>query len=141
MKISQNNEQMLDVKLPFLLSGKHRAFPITDDSMPPLHKGNLIVCKFIESYSEITEGATYVLMTPQNIAYKRMKKHPTKKDTILLESDNKIYLPSEVKVKDIVEVWEFVCSLNIDAYKPEELNIESIMKMLRELKVEIQPVL
>jgi hypothetical protein len=144
MEVSQNNipggfnEQISDVKLPFRLLGKHRAFPISDDSMPPLHKGNLIVCKFIETPEEMSEGATYILMMELgNSVYRRIKKHPNKRDTIILEPDNKIYLSSEAKLKDIVEIWEFVCSLNIDAYKPEELNINSVVKMLRELKVEL----
>jgi len=128
-------------KLPFLFSGKHRAFPITDDSMTPLHKGSIIVCKFIESPAEIMDGGTYVLVkNRENIVYKRIKRHPDKVDTIILDSDNRFYLSYEVKLAEIVEVWEFVCSLNINLYKPEELNMGSVMKMLRELKVEIRPI-
>jgi hypothetical protein len=109
--------------------------------MPPLHKGSIIVCKFIESYTEITDGATYALIRrPDDIVYKRIKRHPDKKDTIILGSDNRFYLSYEVKATDIIEIWEFVCSLNIDAYKPEELNVGSVMRMLRELKVEIRPI-
>jgi len=135
-------ETRLDInKLPFLFSGKHRAFPINDDSMPPLHKGSIIVCKFIESIEDITDGGTYVLATdPDNMVYRRIKRHPDKKDTIILDSDNRFYLPLEVNVMEIGEIWEFVCSLNIDSYKPEELNMGSVMRMLRELKVEIRPI-
>lgn len=135
-------ETSLDIsKLPFLFSGKHRAFPIEDDSMPPLHKGGIIVCKYIESPKEIIDGGTYVVVRePDNFVYKRIKRHPDKNDTIILVSDSRFYLPYEIKVTEITEIWEFVCSLNIDLYKPEELNIGSVMKMLRELKVEIRPI-
>jgi Peptidase S24-like len=135
-------ETSLDInKLPFLFSGKYRAFPINDDSMPPLHKDNIIVCKYIESHTEIIDGGTYVLIKkPDNIVYKRIKRHPDKNDTIILNSDNRFYLPYEIKMTEITEIWEFVCSLNIDSYKPEELNIGSVIRMLRELKVEIRPI-
>jgi hypothetical protein len=42
-----------------------------------------------------------------------------------------------VKAEDILEVWEFSCAINTAEYKDEELNTESIMKMLKSLKVEL----
>ena len=56
----------------------------------------------------------------------------------MLHSDNKEYQPYKVKPDEIFEVWEFVCSINIGGYKPEELNTESILGMLKSMKVEIE---
>jgi hypothetical protein len=137
----EQEEQTLLTNLPFLLTGKHRAFLVNDDSMPPLRKGNIIVCKHIESYNDLRDGDTYVIMTESNDSvYKRVKKDPNKRGLIMLVSDSRFYVPYEVRVTDILESWEFVCSLNIGSYKPEEINIASVMKMLRELKVEIKPI-
>ena len=36
------------MKLPFLPTGKHRAFPIRGDSMPPIKEGSFVIGKFIE---------------------------------------------------------------------------------------------
>ena len=55
-----------------------------------------------------------------------------------LHSDNKSYDPFTVKAADVLEVWEFVCNLNISDKKEEELNLDSIMTMLRSMRVEIE---
>lgn len=139
--MDEHKEQPELINLPFLLTGKHKAFSITDDSMPPLCKGNIIVCKHIELLNEIRDSDTYVIVTEANDSiYKRVKKDLNKPGIITLVSDNRFYVPYEVKVKDVLEIWEFVCSLNIGSYKPGEINIASVMKMLRELRVEIKPI-
>jgi transcriptional regulator with XRE-family HTH domain len=134
-------ERLQRIKLPFLPAGKHRAFPIKGDSMPPLRDGSFVVAKFVESFNEIKDGSTYVLLTKsEGIVYKRIYKTPKKKDSLTLISDNKIYQPYEVKASDILEMWEYVCSLNIGAYKEEELNYASIMNMLKGMQVEMKSI-
>lgn len=106
-------EKLQTIKLPFLPAGKHRAFPIKGDSMPPLRDGSLVVGKFIESFNEIKDNATYILLTRQDgIVYKRIKKPLRGRNTLILVSDNKNYEPYEVKASDIHEIWEHVCSIN-----------------------------
>jgi hypothetical protein len=39
-------EKLPQMKLPFLPSGKHRAFPIKGDSMPPIREGSFVIAKF-----------------------------------------------------------------------------------------------
>ena len=135
------DDQMLLTRLPFLLTGKHKAFSIKDNSMPPLCKGNIIICKHVETTNEIKDGNTYIINTESNdFVYKRVKKDPDKRGILTLVSDSRFYIPYDIRVIDILEAWEFVCSLNIGSYKPEEINITSVMKMLRELKVEIKPI-
>jgi transcriptional regulator with XRE-family HTH domain len=132
-------ERLQRIQLPFLPAGKHRAFPIKGDSMPPLRDGSFVVGKYVSSFNEIKDGNTYVLLTKsEGIVYKRIQKNPKKKDILTLIPDNKAYQSYEVKTDEIFEIWEYVCSLNIGTYKAEELNIPSIMGMLRDLHVEIK---
>jgi hypothetical protein len=49
-----------------------------------------------------------------------------------------VYSPYTVHAKDVLEIWEFVCTLNVSDKKEEELNLESIMDMLRSMRVEIE---
>jgi hypothetical protein len=56
----------------------------------------------------------------------------------MLHSDNKAYAPFQVKAEDVLELWEYTCSLNIGAYKEDELNMESILSMLKGMQVELQ---
>lgn len=131
-------EKLPLMNLPFRISGKHRAFPIKGDSMPPLKDGSYVIGRYIESLKDITNGDTYVLATKdEGLVYKRVFK---KGNVIELHSDNKIYQPYTVKPSDIAEVWKFVCTLNISDKKEDELNLESIMDMLRSMRVEIEQI-
>ena len=57
-----------------------------------------------------------------------------------LHSDNKIYQPFKVKASEILEIWEYTCCLNMNQYENDELNLDSIMNMLKGLKVEISEI-
>lgn len=124
------------MNLPFRITGKHRAFPIKGDSMPPLSEGCFVVTRFVESFSDIRNNHTYVLLTKEDgVVYKRVLVNG---DSLELHSDNKYYRPYTVSQSDVLEVWEFVCTLNISDKRPEELNTESIMSMLNSMRVELE---
>jgi transcriptional regulator with XRE-family HTH domain len=130
-------ENLPIMNLPFKITGKHRAFQIKGDSMPPLKDGSYVIGKYVESLTDIVNGNTYILITKEDgIVYKRIQK---KGNTLLeLHSDNKVYQPYTVKASDIIEVWQFVCTLNLSDKKEDELNLDSIMDMLRGMRVEIE---
>jgi transcriptional regulator with XRE-family HTH domain len=131
-------ENMPMMNLPFRITGKHRAFPIKGDSMPPLRDGSFVVGKFVESVSDITNGSTYILISKdEGIVYKRVYK---KGKSLELHSDNKIYQPYTIHITDVLEVWQFVCNLNMSDKKEEELSLESIMDMLKSMRVEIEAI-
>jgi transcriptional regulator with XRE-family HTH domain len=131
-------EKLPQMKLPFLPTGKHRAFPIKGDSMPPIKEGSFVIAKFIERLEDIRLGHTYIVVTKEDgLTYKRVMAYHKKEGAYELHSDNKIYQPFKVKVSDILEIWEYTCSINMNEYQQDELNLDSIMNMLRGLKVEI----
>lgn len=129
-------EKLPLMNLPFKVVGKHRAFPIKGDSMPPLKNGSYVIGKYVESVQDIVNGTTYVLVTKdEGLVYKRVYK--TGKG-LELHSDNKVYAPYTVKLTDVLELWQFVCTLNMSDKKEEDLNLGSIMDMLRSMRVEIE---
>lgn len=138
-------EQLEQIKLPFIPTGKHRAFPIKGDSMLPIREGSWVVGKYMEDWREIKSGRTYVLLTKdEGIVYKRVylaeNENPDEVESVLiLKSDNKAYEPYAVKISDVLEIWEFTCSIRTQEYDEGELKMESIMRMLRELQVELEP--
>ena len=132
-------EQLEKIKLPFLPTGKHRAFPIKGDSMLPLKDGSYVVARFVESLDDIKNGTTYVVVTLNNgITYKRVENNLKAQGSFRLISDNKAYEAFEVPAAEIVELWEFTCSINTQEYDAQELKISSIAQMLTELQVELQ---
>ena len=66
-------EQLQKIKLPFLPTGKHRAFPIKGDSMLPMKDGAFVIGRFVENRSDIKTGKTYILLTQNDgMVYKRV---------------------------------------------------------------------
>lgn len=131
-------EKLPKMKLPFLPTGKHRAFPIKGDSMPPIREGSFVIGKYVERPEDIKLGNTYVVVTrDEGLTYKRVMAYNKKEGAYELHSDNKAYRPFKVKAEDVLEMWEYTCCINMNQYKDEELNLDSIMNMLRGLKVEI----
>lgn len=128
-------EKLPVMNLPFKTNGKQRAFPIKGDSMPPLNTGSYVVGKYIEQTSDIENGATYIVVTKdEGVVYKRLFK---KGKTIELHSDNKNYQPYSIKNSDIVELWKFVCNINMSDKKDDEPSMDSIMSMLQSMKVQM----
>lgn len=132
-------EKLPFMKLPFNFVGKHRSFPIKGDSMPPLKTGDYVVGKFIESLNDIINGRTYVLLTrDEGIVYKRIYKKSAQ--LFELHSDNKSYETYTIKTQNILEIWEFVCCLKTSDKREDEINLESVMKMLRSMQIEIEKI-
>lgn len=132
-------EHLNKIKLPFLPTGTHRAFPIKGDSMLPVKSGSYIVARFIEDIRFIKSGKTYIILTLNDgIVYKRVFNKIDEHNMLLLSSDNKKYDPYYVPVTEILELWEFTCCINTQEYDEHELKISSIATMLNQLGVELK---
>ncbi|WP_411893805.1 XRE family transcriptional regulator [Winogradskyella sp. A2] len=133
-------EQLQKIKLPFLPTGTHRAFPIKGDSMLPVKDGAFIVAKFVEDINDVKNGRTYIVLTKDDgLVYKRVY-NTDDNNALLLSSDNKAYKPYLVFKESILELWEFTCCINTQEYDEKELKLSSIMTMFQELKVELEAV-
>ncbi|MCG9790871.1 XRE family transcriptional regulator [Flavobacterium algicola] len=132
-------EQLQQISLPFLGNGKYRGFPVEGDSMPPHQDGDIIVGRYVERLGEVLDGKTYILITrSEGMVYKRLNKN--KKNALAVASDNYFYPPYEVKASDILEIWEYQCSIARSDKKTEELESTSIKNMFFELKKDISEV-
>ena len=132
-------EQLQKIKLPFLPTGKHRAFPIKGDSMLPMKDGSFVIGRFVEDRNDIKDGKTYVLITLNDgMVYKRVYNQIKQSNSLLLISDNKDYRAFEVSINEVLELWEFTCSINTQEYTKEELKISSIATMFNNLGVELK---
>ncbi|MFT4984153.1 MAG: transcriptional regulator with XRE-family HTH domain [Flavobacterium sp.] len=132
-------ESLQHISLPFLRNGKFRAFPVDGDSMPPHKKGSFIVGQYVERLGDVMDGKTYIVITKsQGIVYKRLNKNG--RNALMLHSDNTIYLPYEIKASEILEIWEYACSIATNEFAPDDLSTESLKDMFRELRREIREV-
>lgn len=95
--------------LPFLPTDKkHRVFQVDGDSMLPIPDGAWIVCEYVDDWMAIKDGERYVIVTEQDgvtfkIAYNKIKSE----QKLLLCSSNPIYVPFEVDIEQVREVWRY----------------------------------
>lgn len=134
-------ESLNNLKLPFLPTGKHRAFPIKGDSMLPIKSGSFIIAKYLEDISYLNSGSTYIVLTYNDgLVYKRVYDKIEEHKSLLMVSDNKKYDPYYVPVQEILELWEFTCHINLSEYDESEINTDSVAKMLTDIGVQLESI-
>ena len=132
-------EQLEKIKLPFLPTGKHRAFPIKGDSMLPMKDGSYVVAEFVEDIKGAKSGVSYIIVTKDDgMTYKRLYNQIDDNDTFLLKPDNPNYEPYEIHISEVLELWKFTCSINTQEYEEHELKLSSIISMFNSLGVELE---
>jgi transcriptional regulator with XRE-family HTH domain len=132
-------EQLDKIKLPFLPTGKHRAFPIKGDSMLPMKDGSYVVAQYLEDVKDVKNGTSYIIVTLNDgMTYKRVYNKIEENGTLLLSPDNRNYESYEVPLSEVLEVWEYTCSINTQEYDERDLKISSIALMLNQLGVELK---
>lgn len=127
------------MELPFKVIGKHRAFRISGDSMPPLKDGAIVIGSSLRSFAEIKDGETYIVTTKQGEAvYKRLYRYTNKQGQVFeFHSDDPAYAPYTVQAENIEGIWAFVCSLHMEEFDPKAHNIENVIRFLRSYSVEL----
>lgn len=129
-------ENLQQISLPFLGPGKHRGFPVEGDSMPPHEDGSIIIGRYVERLGDVQDGKTYILITKnEGMVYKRLNKN--KKNTLVLESDNSFYPNYEVRLSDIIEIWEYQCNIGRSDKKQELNEMENLKELILEVKREV----
>ena len=128
------------IYLPWLNKNeKYRTFPVDGDSMPPHNNKSYIIGKYVEKIGDVVDGRTYIVITKnQEMVYKRLNKNG--KNEFVMNSDNSLYKPYEIKFSNIAEIWEYSGSIERDNFKPEKLDSNSLASVIRKLQVDISEI-
>lgn len=126
-------------RLPFLPQGTFRAFELKGDSMLPLQPGTLVIGEYIENWTDVKVGETYVFITKSDgIVYKRAGNRYRENKTIKLISDNPVYDPYAVQAEDILEVWKAKAYISTSFPDPApEPTMESLTAMMAQMQKSI----
>lgn len=99
--------------LPNLPEGTFRGFEIRGDSMLPMEEGSVVICSYVESFNEIKDDRTYVVVSNSGtLVYKRVRLLENE-NRLLLISDNDIYSPYTLPLEDVAEIWEYYAYIGI----------------------------
>lgn len=106
------------VSLPFISkTRKHRMFQLEGDSMLPMQSKSYVVCSYVDDWHGLVEGRKYILLTQEDgIVFKLVFFRSTDKSVLLLCSTNTAYKPFELRMADIIEIWQFESHLTEPLY-------------------------
>lgn len=130
-------ESLQTISLPFLGPGKYRAFPAEGDSMPPHTDNTYIVGRYMENPAGLKKGKGYVFVTRDGFTYKKFSGRVD--DRLKVVADNDFYEPYEIPLQDILQIWQYACSIATTEFTKEDFNVDNqvVLGMFRELKNEI----
>lgn len=129
-------ESLQHMSLPFLRNGIYRAFPVEGDSMPPYNDRTFIVGQYVESRNDLKIGKTYLFITREGMTYKRYASQ--NEYGTLVSADNSFYDPYEIEWAEVLEIWEYECSVNRDELGLWNAPQPDIQAMFLSLKNDIQ---
>lgn len=107
--------------------------------MPPHPDGSYIIGQYVESHTDLKVGKTYVFVTrSEGVTYKRLSK--ILREEIQVCPDNDFYKPYTIPLSDILEIWEFACSIATQEFSKTDFQLDNIkiLNLFEELKNEIQ---
>lgn len=135
-------EELPRFQLPMLPgTGTYRAFEITGDSMLPLLSGTIVIGRYLESYKEIRNGKTYIVVSSkEGVVYKRAFNYVEENGKLFLVSDNKAFSPFEVAIEDVLEIWEAKAFISLQFPDPEsqaEMSMDKLTSIVLDLQQEV----
>jgi phage repressor protein C with HTH and peptisase S24 domain len=114
----------------------YRAFQVNGNSMEPVPSGSYIICDYLQNWSEIKDGKTYVLVTRDDgVIYKRLFVNDD--DTLLLKSDNPEYPPYTVNMNIVSEVWKALGYICFSFPAIDAVNLEKLTAMVCKIQSEL----
>lgn len=128
-----------DLPLPQYRNATYRGFQIEGDSMLPNFRPNdWVLAKGVQNLQEASDNKIYVIVMQDAIVVKKLQKLPDSSKVILI-SLNEEYLPYEVAISDIQEIWQVNSKLtfNIDTNTDSSL-LQELQASMQELKSQLK---
>lgn len=117
-----------DIPLPEYRNATYRGFQVEGDSMlPNLRPDEWVLGKAVSTIEEINYNKIYVIVLQDSVLVKTIQKLPDA-SKILLVSLNKDYIPIEIEINQIQELWQVNSKLTFN------LETQSENGLLRQLQ-------
>ncbi len=128
-------------KLPFLSKQKkYRSFQISGDSMLPIPDGSYVTGEFVQDWGTIRNHHAYIILTKEDgIVFKVIENLIEDLGKLKLHSLNPLYIPYEIKIDNVSEIWKFVNYINSEMPEPNKEKDE-LKKEVTELKKQVQAI-
>jgi len=114
----------------------YRAFQISGNSMEPIPSGAYIICEYLQNWSDVKSGKTYIVVTKDDgVVYKRLYNNDN--NTLLLKSDNPEYNPYTIPLNSISEIWKALGYISFSLPEPDEMHLGKLAAMVYKMQTEL----
>lgn len=127
-----------DLPLPQYRNATYRGFQVEGDSMlPTFRPEDWVLAKGVESLDYASDNKVYVVVMQDAVVVKKLQKLPNS-SKVLLISINEEYVPYEVSVSDIQEIWQVNSKLtfNLDENSGNSL-LKELQQSMEDLKAQM----
>ncbi|MDN3724708.1 LexA family transcriptional regulator [Aequorivita sp. SDUM287046] len=128
-----------NIPLPEYRNASYRGFQVEGDSMlPSLRPNEWVLGRAVPNIDEASDSKIYIVVLRDSVLVKKLQKIPNNLQSIRLISLNPEYLPIDVRVKDIQELWQVNSKLSFGVDEPVESNLlRQLQKSMDDLKGQI----
>lgn len=128
-------------KLPFLSKQKkYRSFQISGDSMLPIPDGSYVTGEFVQDWSTIRNHHAYIIITRDDgMVFKVIENRIDNSGKLMLHSLNPLFIPYEIKVSEVTEIWKFVNYISSEVPEPNKEK-DDLTREVKELKKQVQAI-
>ncbi|MFK5982682.1 MAG: S24 family peptidase, partial [Flavobacteriaceae bacterium] len=130
---------VFNLPLPQYRNATYRGFQVEGDSMlPNIRPNDWVLGRAVSNVSEASDNKIYIVVLLDSVLVKKLHKinDPSR---IRLISLNEEYLPIEVKVNDIQELWQVNSKLTFGIEEQSESNLlKQLQQSMEDLKGQIK---
>ncbi|GER60599.1 XRE family transcriptional regulator [Patiriisocius marinus] len=128
-----------NIPLPQYRNATYRGFQVEGDSMlPNIRPNEWVLGKAVPNVTEASDSKIYIVVLNDSVLVKKLQKVPNAPDRVRLISLNQEYLPIDVEVKNIQELWLVNSKLTFGIDEPNESSLlRELQQSMEELKGQI----
>ena len=129
-----------NIPLPEYRNASYRGFQVEGDSMMPnIRPNEWVLGRAVANITDASDSKIYIIVLRDSVLVKKLQKIPNNPQSIRLISLNPNYLPIDVKVWDIQELWMVNSKLSFGVDEPSESHLlRQLQESMEELKGQIQ---
>ncbi len=128
-------------KLPFLSKQKkYRTFQVSGDSMLPIPDGSYVTGEFVQDWHTIRNHHAYIVLTENDgVVFKVLENKIKEEGKLIFHSLNPLYLPFELPVNEVREVWKFVNYISSEVPEPNREK-DQLAQEVKELRKKVEAI-
>ncbi len=128
-----------NIPLPEYRNATYRGFQVEGDSMlPNIRPNEWVLGKSVPNITEASDSRIYIVVLKDSVLVKKLQKVVGAPDRVRLVSLNPEYIPIDVAVNDIQELWMVNSKLTFGINEPSESTLlRQLQQSMEELKGQI----